>query len=311
MTANLVDTLSVVYKYPTAPFNEYLVESAIIEFCLQNDIAYQRDKLGMLWINKVEDMNTLLVSHLDHPGIAFKKIVRNLALGEWLGGSPKYLLGAIVKVFNELKEVTFGTIVKRKDKEIIVFLDEDIDAKAGCLWFEDLAPKGFQIKNNLLHTYAADDLSIVAGLLSIAKNLKTPILFTRAEEFHLYGITELLHLNKLNRDVKIIVLDTTCETEKIKLGSGILLRKGDTHEMYTDEMTAMLKEKLSDVKHIESVVKKGQTEGAVFVKAGFKVGSLGIPVRYIHNKDKSQRPTHEIVDLNDLNLLCSFIKDNF
>jgi len=309
---NLIKSLSVVYRYPTAPFNEYLVEGAIKEFCDQNGIPYQQDKLGMLWVNKTDDatMTRLLVSHLDHPGIQFKKVEGSLAQGTWLGGSPQHLVGSVVKVFNDLKQISYGTIVKRDKNEITVHLEDPFEAKAGSLWFDELAPNGFQINKNLLYCCAADDLSIVAGILSVIKELNTPILFTRAEEFHLYGITELLNISKLSKDVEIIVLDTTSETEKIRIGSGILLRKGDAHEKYTPEIAQELKVKLKDTKHLESIVKKGQTEGAAFVKAGFKVGSLGIPVRHLHNKNK-KKPTHEIVDLKDLNLLCSFLKANF
>jgi len=312
----LLQTLKAVYQYPTAPFNEYLVEGAIIEYCIKNNISYQSDQLGMLWVNKNNSPN-LLVSHLDHPGIAIKSVLKNLAIGDWLGGRPKYLVGSVVKVFNDLKEVNYGTIIKRKGNEVTIYLDEVFDAKAGSLWFEELAPKGFQIKGNLLYTHAADDLIIVAGLLATAKKLKSTILFTRAEEFHLSGITELLSKHKLNNHKQIIVLDTTMETDNIPLGCGILLRKGDSEEMYTPEMTSFLKRKLGNTRHVESIVKKGQTEGSAFVRVGLNTGSLGIAVRHIHNKNYEKepktpiKPTPEIIDLNDLSLVCSFLKNNF
>jgi len=305
-----MDILDVVYSEPTVSFHEYRLERMIIKYCNQNNIYYYHDEFGMLWLNvktekDIRQSKLLLVSHLDHPGIE----IINSDTGKWLGGGQPNLENTLIKVFNEDK-IGYGQILNMIYKNTYKVKVPSF-AKAGCLWYKEL-PKGYQIKDNTIYTYAADDLIMVAALLEAVKyNKSYTVLLTRAEEFNLTGINKVLSNGKLDKNItKVIVLDTTHQTLDINIGSGIVLRFGDSEVLYNVWMTKKIEDELKrlNLKYIKHRLYWGITEASAFMEHNFKVGSIALSVENQHNRNYEGKSSPEKVSVDDFKELIQFLK---
>jgi putative aminopeptidase FrvX len=301
----LLPILRHIVSRPTAPFHEHAVAEAILGFLKElPHVKVRSDKYGSLVAtyersdsrSRSSAPQFAFAAHMDHPG--------------WVRVHEQEL-GPAVKFAEAKHPLQFlGWVPETylKDPAVRVY---------GRFAMWDLPE--FQLKDDLIHARACDDLIGCAAIVAMFLELEESGaectclgLFTRAEEVGLVGAMKLAGSGMIPEDVTIISLETSAERPPAKMGDGPILRVGDKSSIFDPAATAALGQIASEG-HIavqRCLMPGGTCEATAYQVAGYRAAALCVALGNYHNCGPDNKIAAEYVSFTDVQglvKLCTHI----
>ena len=308
----LTRILEQVLNLSTAPFHEYAVMDFVDAFTEKLGLELKKDRFG----NRIavyragekakgKQPRIAFVAHMDHPGFELLSCNGTRAEAKWWGGVKReYFEGTKVCVYPD--DVPGEVVSTKKDERstpafqrvdtAVLELARPVEVVPGKTYAQwDL--KGFELKDGLVHTRAADDLCSVAVQLALLEELvktkaecETWCIFTRAEENGFNGALALAASKMLPKSLVPISLETSKMLPGAEQGGGPVVRLGDKMSTYSPQVGIYLQNCAENLKkskrgfrYQSKLMDGGVCEAAVFVSMGWATGAMAFPLGNYHN----------------------------
>ena len=178
--------LEQVLNLTTAPFHEYAVMDFVDSFVEKLGLTSEKDRYGNRIVVyhsgervKGKQPRICYIAHMDHPGFEVLSCEGKQAVAKWWGGVKReYFEGTKVRVYPD--DVPGKVVSTKKDAKstpefqrvdtAVLQLSRPVEVIPGETYAQwDL--KGYELKDGLVHTRAADDLCSVAVQLALLEEL--------------------------------------------------------------------------------------------------------------------------------------------
>lgn len=328
MNSHLLEIVQQMLNQPTAPYREAAVSRCIFDFCRARGIRIQQDSAGNLtavYGDSYPDSKLAFAAHMDHPGFIIEKDShRKRTTALFYGGvEDAYFPSAGACIFCRSQIVKAKITKTQFDKRfrrhrVRLHLSADVQQGAVGMW--DLP--ACRIHGSRLYSRACDDLIGCASILALLDLLvrrrirkKATALFTVAEEAGLHGAKHLCCSRRLDKNLRIISVETSAALPAAKMGDGVIVRVGDRTSTFSPALTAFLleaakraKSKDKSFQYQRKLMDAGTCEATIYSRFGYTAAAVCIPLGNYHNRNvRTGRIAAEFVSLSDLeNMLKLF-----
>ena len=302
-------------RCPAAPYCEDRVRAEVKRICLDHGLACRQDKFGNLLIRlrtAPRQRPLVLAAHMDHPGFQIK---RRLGPNRWLarfqGGVPDayFRRGLRVRLMPGAAAARLGARVAGPQEFELHGKGSAPTAPEFAVWeMED-----FELRGELIHGRACDDLIGVAAILATLIDLRRARrkvhvigVISRAEEVGFHGALAVGASRELPRSSMIVSLETSRELPPVKMGQGVILRVGDRSSIFDSAGTRFLAEAAGGLKtrsgkfpFQRALMSGGTCEATAYQELGFQCAAVCVALGNYHNCAPGGRIAAEFVNLAD------------
>ena len=334
-----MDILSTVCSLPTAPFAEKHVVEFVRGFVARRKkLALREDQFGNLLIelkSRSKLPRWVFTAHMDHPGFVARKMVDGRLLADFRGWvKVDYVRGTAVRFFDSQGEVA-GKVVETTVDEydrlevphrVLAEVERNVEPGSPGMFDQGIGRyAGGIFRAKRFFCRACDDLAGVAACLAMMDRLsrKTPkspvaVLLTRAEEEGFIGcIAACEHETLLQKDDRVIAIETSSEQPAAPMGNGVIIRVGDKASIFNSALTYFLGQEAEELKkkhesfsYQRALMPGGTCEATVYDIYGYTAASLCVALGNYHNMDvKRRRIGPEYIDAMDWeNMVKLFVR---
>ena len=304
----------------TLPFYEKEIRSEIVKICKENDLNFNLDEWGNLYVNPKINSNDpaiVFIAHMDHPGFEITEQNGKMVKLKILGSHPNFVNNndVVLRVLNSAEKNIFANITPSRNKHLLnesynwirsdyiyAELSEDIVLDLlPCPAILDLKKNDIHYSRRIIRSRAIDDLAGCAAILSAMKiaseigfNRSVIGLFTRAEEVGLIGARLSAQSGKIDKNSLVFSIETSSEIPGIKIGQGPVIRTGDRISTFDHIPETLLKKHADKLKETDNsfnfqrgLMDAGVCEGSAFKSFGYNVSGLAFPLGNWHNRGKN------------------------
>ncbi|MHB1000096.1 MAG: hypothetical protein ACYC27_12700 [Armatimonadota bacterium] len=323
-----IQTLKEISAFPTAPYHESRIAAYILSELDDMGIPWRQDSYGNIiasWEDPCAPLEggIALAAHMDHPGLDI--VDPDGRKARLLGGVKQDCFKNPVPVLlfpslspepgtpeDGVKGVISNCLVNDEGQ---AHFDLDCESEPPALpafgvW--DLPP--FEMRDDLIYMRAADDIvgcAIILLTLRMLSVRKMPCrchgIFTRAEENGFIGITALVKEQILPPDTVVVSLETSKELPGAVVGSGPVIRVGDTIMTFNGHAETLLdaayrgmSAENPSVQVQRQLMSGGGCEGTVYMLAGYLATGMALPLGNYHNMGSDMVISPEYISLSDL-----------
>lgn len=312
-----------ILNLPTAPTKEDLVLDEIKKISESKNIPNFYDQSGNLIVGAknltaLNKLNLLFVAHADHPGGIVLNKNKNKLTCEWLGGLNMRLVDQNVLIFNASNGKTFEGVVteqyeKQRLNKFVVETFSDVGVEISKLGVCIDTP--VNIIDGVAYCRGADNLASVAAIglwldMFCKKEMPFAFALTRCEEEGRRGANFIS--TYIQKNIKIISIDVSDRLPGIGLGSGLLIKHGDMHNLFDRKFTNSIVSFCKKIKINYSEVYRtsGENEAGIFSAQNLISSSIGVAIQNYHNFGLfNQTARSEEFLLADLANLISFFSN--
>ena len=317
---------SAIFSQSTAPFREGFVLSKISEILSLYKIPYFKDSSGNIiaGAKNQKDLKSKKIgfmAHTDHPGFHItKKLNERDYQAIWYGGAPfNKIKNAKLRIYDPVnpklsyqgKVLSFPNIdYSREGLAFTLRLNKKQHLDSSYFGAFDFS--GMKLKNNLIETRVADDLTGVVIILGMLIDIKTkskqlPVgIFTRAEEVGYVGCWALLESGILPKTLPVVSLEASRTLPLAEIGKGPVLRLGDFSTIFNSELSIELWNVAKDLAKNKKtflfqrrLMDGGSCEATALDLFNYKTTGIAVPLGNYHNQGP-RGPAPEIVDIRDV-----------
>ena len=335
-----MDILSSVCSLPTAPFAEKQVVEFVRAFVARRKkLSLREDQFGNLLIemkSRSKLPRWVFTAHMDHPGFVAKKMRGDGMLVADFRGWVKveYVRGTEVRFFDSKGEIAGKVVEATVDeydrlevpRQVVVEVEREVEAGSPGMFDQGEGRyTGGILRAKKFLCRACDDLAGVAACLVLMDRLnrKTPkspvaVLLTRAEEEGFIGcIAACEHETLLNKDDRVIAIETSSEQPAAPMGKGVIIRVGDRASIFNSALTYFLGQQAEELKkkdagfrYQRALMPGGVCEATVYDVWGYTATSLCVALGNYHNMDvRRKRIDAEYIDATDWeNMVKLFVR---
>jgi endoglucanase len=269
-------------------------------------------------------------AHLDHPAFVVERFVgpRTLELSFRGGVMAEYFKDARVTVYDARDRAHGATLAgvcraasnapaSAGTSAVFDTYLAELDGEPGEIALGDVATwevPPAEVKDDLVHTLACDDLAAAAAALSafdVLRRLRREngaligdvrLLFTRAEEIGFVGAIAATRNGTIPREARLLALENSRSFAESPINGGPIVRVGDRISVFTPALTdavaqraeeiaggpaqPLASQKQSDLpawRWQRKLMSGGACEASVFCHAGFEATCVCLPLGNYHN----------------------------
>ena len=188
--------------------------------------------------------------------------------------------------------------------------------------------ESFKEENGFIYSRACDNLigcALILNLIDSFAKKSQPLsfysVFTMTKEAGHNGAKYVCSSEILPKKVIPISVETSGVLPVAPIGEGVVVRVGDSHSVFTPEITQFLLETSQQIqskdkgfKFQRKLMDTGRCEGSIFSSFNYRTGAISIPLGNYHNQNPETGKTEaEYVSLFDMECaakLMSKLVDN-
>lgn len=292
-----------------------MVRAEVEKICLEHRLDCKRDPLGNLLVRlqtSKKHRPFVLAAHMDHPGFEIVRLLnKKRCLGRFFGGvaDAYFTHGVPLRLMPGGAAAKLGKRVgKEREFEIEALVVTEQEPEFAVWELED-----FDVRRELIHGRACDDLVGVAAILATMIELKKSHarvnvigVISRAEEVGFHGALTVAASRLLPKNSLVVSLETSRELPPVKMGQGVIIRVGDRASIFDDAATRFLAEVASemnqqnaDFQFQRALMHGGTCEGTAFQEFGFQTAAVCVALGNYHNCGAENEIAAEYVSLSD------------
>ncbi|HLS28771.1 MAG TPA: hypothetical protein VK041_08990 [Opitutales bacterium] len=305
---------------PTAAGREHRVINYIEKWVIaRDDLTLQTDEHGNLLITQKRKKDeggpapVFLTAHLDHPAFVVRRVIDNENVElEFRGGvRDNCFPEKEIEIFDRSDRIYRGKIVDFQETEPFRIVtaqlyEETSQIEPGDIGRWYLSGTGGQpeLKGDLFHSPACDDLAGVAAAMIVLNNLRkrdgfehVGLLLTRAEEIGFVGAIGAAKSESVSKDVRLICLEMSRSFNDSPIGAGPILRVGDFTGVFSRNLTNQFSQILRehekqnpDFRWQRKLMPGGTCEATVFAEYGYPTACFCLPLGNYHNMIDASLP---------------------
>jgi endoglucanase len=313
----------------TAPFHERAVVEQVRLWAKSRGVKFQLDAAGNVVLRQRRDgagAHWVFAAHMDHPGFVVRAATAGrIVHAEFLGNvKPEFFPGARVRFFSSHGSVQARVIAVRRSKrspflQCRLEMVKPAQLAAGTIGMWDLPP--LRVAGRKLSSRGCDDVVGSAAVLCAMEDIvagKFPCdvtgLLTRAEEVGFIGALAACEHGTIPRDSLIVAIETSKAQPAGPLGSGVVVRVGDSIRTFDPSLTAhvtaaagALARRKNHFRYTRQLMPGGATESSAYLMMGYRATGLCLPLGNYHNQGPRGRIASERVDLDDFESLVKLL----
>lgn len=330
----LIDITSQILSLPTAPYKENSVRDFILDFCSQRKMGLRQDEFGNLIVfakKKYPTGSLAFVANMDHPGfVVEKKATKGSTTALFYGGwDHQQFKAAPVSIFTDQGPVSAQVSdwsSAAKDKTNRATLKVSGEVSPGDLGMWDIEP--FKEESGFIYSRACNNLigcALILNLIDSFAKKSQPLsfysVFTMSKEAGHNGAKYVCSSEILPKKVIPISVETSGVLPVAPMGEGVVVRVGDSHSIFTPEITQFLLETSQQIQNKDKAFKfqrklmdTGRCEGSIFSSFNYRTGAISIPLGNYYNQNSETGKTEaeyvSVFDMECASKLMSKLVDN-
>jgi putative aminopeptidase FrvX len=312
--------LQKVLSLPTAPLYEHHVIEFVRQFVETHGLRVRQDRSGNLFVrNRASGRSRVVVmAHMDHPGVEVMASRGTRLRARVRGGVHRpHLQGARMAFYPNTTSRVVGRVTAVNTRGHLTI---DTPTPVPAQSFGAFALPRPTMRGNRVAATAIDNLANCASILwwlYTLRRSRVPVtgILTRGEEIGFWGAEALVRAESLPKTTPIIVLEASAARPAgVEFGAGPVIRVGDRltsfdpHiDCWLQSIAAWVQKKEKAFRFQRALMTGGRMEASLYILAGYRVGSLALPLGNYHNRG-ARGPAHEYCDWRDWQGLQSMLQ---